>query len=155
MSAMIDTIRAFAEPLLADMGFELVELQYHREQRGWVLRFFIDSEEGISLDDCVAVSREISAYLEVEDLIEHAYHLEVSSPGAERPLKTEKDFVRFTGKKVRIKLREPVEAYGEQKVFEGLLQGLEKDCILLTVEGKEQDTIRLEKEKIAKARLSL
>ncbi len=80
-------IQGFAEPLLADMGLELVEIQYRREGHGWVLRFFIDREGGVTIDDCAAASREIGARIEVEDLIDHAYTLEVSSPGLERLLK--------------------------------------------------------------------
>ncbi len=84
---LVTAIAAFAEPLLADMGLELVEIQYRREGHGWILRFFIDREDGVGIDDCAKASREISARLEVEDLIDHAYTLEVSSPGLERPLK--------------------------------------------------------------------
>lgn len=146
---IVDTIEAFAEPLLADMGIELVEVQFRREGHGWVLRFFIDKEQGITLDDCAAASREISAYLEVEDVIDHAYNLEVSSPGAERPLKNEKDFVRFAEKKARIKMREPV---GDQKVFTGILQGVEQGSVILDQDGQK---IVLDIAKISKARLTL
>ena len=146
---IVDTIEAFAGPLLADMGIELVEVQFRREGHGWVLRFFIDKEQGVNLDDCATVSREISAYLEVEDVIDHAYHLEVSSPGAERPLKKEKDFVRFAEKKARVKMREPV---GDQKVFTGILQGVEHGSVILDQDGQK---ILLDISKISKARLTL
>ncbi len=146
---IVETIEAFAEPLLEEMGMELVEIQFRRESHGWVLRFFIDKEDGVTIDDCAGVSREVSAYLEVEDLIDHAYHLEVSSPGAERPLKTKNDFVRFVRNKARIKMREPI---GEQKVFVGIIQGLDGDAVLLEQDGR---TVALDFEKISKARLSL
>jgi ribosome maturation factor RimP len=142
-------IRGFAEPLLADMGMELVEIQYRREGHGWVLRLFIDKEGGISIDDCAAVSREISAYLAVEDLIDHAYHLEVSSPGLERPLRKREDFVRFVGRLARIKVREPL---GEQRVLIGTLLGLEEDTVVL---GLDKETVRIDLENISKARLTL
>ncbi len=131
------------------MAMELVEIQFRREGHGWVLRLFIDKEGGVAIDDCVAVSREISAYLEVEDLIDHAYHLEVSSPGLERPLKKRDDFIRFAGKLVRIKLREPAAG---QRVLIGTLQGMEGDSVVLALDG---ETVRVDMENISKARLTL
>ncbi len=128
---------------------ELVEVQFRREGHGWVLRFFIDKEGGVTIDDCAEVSREISAYLEVEDLISHAYHLEVSSPGLERPLKKKTDFTRFADRLVRIKLREPLDG---QKVLIGTLLGLEGDTIVVQL---EQETVRIDLENISRARLTL
>ncbi|ADW19045.1 protein of unknown function DUF150 [Desulfobulbus propionicus DSM 2032] len=146
---LLTTIQGFAEPLLADMGMELVEVQFRREGHGWVLRFFIDKEGGITIDDCADVSREISAYLEVEDLIDHAYHLEVSSPGLERPLRKKEDFHRFIDRLIRVKLREPL---GEQKVLTGTLLGMEGDTVLLALDS---ETVRIDWENISKARLTL
>ncbi len=143
------TIQGFAEPLLADMGMELVEIQFRREGHGWVLRLFIDKEKGVNIDDCAAVSREISAYLEVEDLIDHAYHLEVSSPGLERPLRKREDFTRFAERLARIKLREPING---QRVLIGTLLGLEGETVLLEM---DKETVRIDLENIAKARLTL
>lgn len=143
------TIQGFAEPLLGDMGMELVEIQFRREGHGWVLRLFIDKEGGITIDDCAAVSREISAYLEVEDLIDHAYHLEVSSPGLERPLRKREDFIRFAERLARIKLREPING---QRVLIGTLLGLEGEMVLLEMDN---ETVRIDMENIAKARLTL
>lgn len=143
------TIQGFAEPLLADMSMELVEIQFRREGHGWVLRLFIDKEGGITIDDCAAVSREISAYLEVEDLIDHAYHLEVSSPGLERPLRKREDFIRFAERLVRIKLREPING---QRVLIGTLLGFEGEMVLLEMDN---ETVRIDMENIAKARLTL
>ncbi len=146
---LLATIQGFADPLLHDMGMELVDVHFRREGHGWVLRFFIDKEGGVTIDDCADVSREISAYLEVEDLIDHAYHLEVSSPGLERPLKKKTDFIRFADRLVRIKLREP---WDGQRILIGTLLGLEGDTILLAL---EKETVRIDLENIAKARLSL
>lgn len=148
---LLATIQGLAEPLLQDMGMELVEVQFRREGQGWVLRFFIDKEGGVAIDDCAAFSREIGAHLEVEDLIHHAYHLEVSSPGLERPLKTKKDFTRFAGRLARIKLREPLEDGGH--VFVGVLQGLDGETVLLDKE--EGGTVRIALENIVRARLTL
>ncbi len=145
----IASLEAYAQPLLADMGMELVEIQFRREGQGWVLRFFIDKEGGITVDDCAAVSREISAWLEVEDCIDHAYVLEVSSPGLERPLKRPQDFIRFAGRRVRVKLRQDT---GQGKVVIGTLVGLEDDAIVLLV---DQTKLVLQQEQISRARLTL
>jgi ribosome maturation factor RimP len=146
---LIMAIQGFAEPLLVDLGMELVEVQFRREGHGWVLRLFIDKEGGVAIDDCAKVSREISTYLEVEDLIPHAYHLEVSSPGLERPLRKREDFVRYADRLARIKLREPI---GEQKVLVGTLLGLEGDAVVLAL---DKETVRIDLENISKARLTL
>lgn len=146
---IIDEITGFAEPLLREMELELVEVQFRRENHGWVLRLFIDQEQGVTIDDCANVSREVSSYLEVEDLIDHAYTLEVSSPGAERPLKRKEDFIRFADKKARIKLHEPL---NDQKVFTGLLKGVEGEAVVLEQDGK---ILLLDMHNISKARLTL
>lgn len=143
------TIQGFSDPLLVDMGMELVEIQFRREGHGWVLRLFIDKDGGITIDDCAAVSREVAAYLAVEDLIDHAYHLEVSSPGLERPLRRREDFTRFAKRLARIKLREPING---QLVLIGTLLGLEGETVLLE---SDKETIRIDLENITKARLTL
>jgi ribosome maturation factor RimP len=147
---VVTAIEQYAEPLLRDMGLDLVEVQFRREASGWVLRLFIDREQGVSLDDCAAVSRAISTWLDVEDLIEHAYHLEVSSPGLERPLKKIEDFQRFAGKKTRIKLKEPREG---QRIFIGTLGPVVGDQVSLLAEDGKQVSINFEE--IARARLAL
>lgn len=147
---LLTTIQGFADPLVQEMGMELVEVQFRREGHGWVLRLFIDKECGVTIDDCADVSREISAYLEVEDLITHAYHLEVSSPGLERPLKKKTDFSRFAERLVRIKLREPLE--NGERVLIGTLLGLDGEAVLLEMEAGE---VRIDLENISKARLTL
>src|SRR6476659_9969093 len=107
MSKPIDTQKLIqlSEPVVAGQGYELVDLEFKNEPQvgGWVLRVFIDKPDGVSLDDCAAVSRELSAVLDVEDAIPIAYSLEVSSPGLNRPLKKAADFERFVGKKAKIR----------------------------------------------------
>ena len=131
---ILEVIRQYATGLVEDMGLELVEIQYRREGHGWVLRMYIDSEQGITVDDCTAVSREISAWLDVEDLIEHAYHLEVSSPGLDRPLTRMEHFVRFSGHKARIKLKEPREG---RRVYTGIIRQAADDRVVLMVDGNQ------------------
>jgi len=147
---IISGIESFVAPLLAEMGLELVEIQFRREGHGWVLRIYIDTERGVTLDDCAAVSRQVSAYLDVEDLIEYAYNLEVSSPGIERPLTKKNDFERFKGRKARIKLVEPL--VEDQRVLTGVLIGLRGETVVLEIEN---EMVSLELANIKRARLSL
>lgn len=144
---VIERVEVFAAPLLAEMNIELVEIQFRRESHGWVLRLYIDREGGVTLEDCTAVSREVSSYLEVEDPIEQAYHLEVSSPGLERPLRKKEDFVRFAGRRARIKTKEKID---EQRVFIGTLQGVEGDDIVVDIGDR---VYRFPLDDIARARL--
>lgn len=151
---VIRTVENFAASLLEDMGLDLVDVQFRRES-GWVLRLFIDRlEGGVNVDDCAAVSRQVGTLLEVEDIIQHAYTLEVSSPGAERPLKRLRDFIRFTGKKIRVKLSEPVD---NQHVLCGILTGVleDKNKITLAVDGSDAQDMEIDLGAVVRARLSL
>ena len=142
-------IEEYAASVVKSMGIELVEVQFRLEGHGWVVRLYIDRKEGLTLDDCAAVSREISTWLDVEDLIEQAFHLEVSSPGLERPLKKIEEFERFVGRKARVKLREPL---NEQKVFIGTIEQVDTDKVVLVVDEKPVSFIF---DNITKARLVL
>jgi ribosome maturation factor RimP len=147
---VIEKVHEFVESLLPSMGLELVEIQYKPEGEGWVLRLFLDGPDGIGLEQCTKVSRELSFFLDVEDLIPHAFNLEVSSPGLERPLRNMVDFKRFVGKKARIKLRHPIEG---QKVFIGLIGVSDEHGFELHF---EDGTInRFLMDQIKKARLTL
>ena len=146
---IVTAVEGFARPIVDDLGLELVEVEFRRESAGWILRLFIDREGGVSIDDCASVSRQVSAYLEVEDLIDHAYNLEVSSPGLERPLKKREDFVRFSGRKARIKLKDPVDG---QRVFIGLLGSVDENILTLDVDGRQME---IDMDGVARARLCL
>lgn len=151
------------EPYVKDAGFDLVEVQSGREQSGWIVRLFIDRvpvlevpggapgadimEETVSLDDCARVSRDVSAALDVADLIPHAYQLEVSSPGLDRPLRRESDFVRFAEREVRIRLNEGVEG---RRNFSGRLRGAHDGLAEVECDGR---TYLLPIEDVAKANL--
>jgi len=151
---VITTVESFATPLLEEMGLELVEIQF-RQESGWVLRLFIDrNDSGVSVDDCAVVSRQVGTYLEVEDIIPHSYTLEVSSPGVERPLKRLEDFVRFSGRKIRVKLKQPD---NNQRVYHGILTSVNKEQnkIILTLDGTDSKGIEIDLEAVARARLSL
>jgi ribosome maturation factor RimP len=147
---IIEKVQEFAEGFLPSMGLELVEVQFRQEGHGWVLRLFIDGPEGIGVDECASVSREMNVFLDVEDFIPDAFHLEVSSPGLERPLRTIKDYVRFAGKKARIKLRHPVDG---QKVFVGLVGETDEHGFELILE--DENVLRIHLDQIRKARLTL
>jgi ribosome maturation factor RimP len=137
------------EPVLEPEGLELVELEFKRKGSRSVLRLFIDGPNGVTLDDCELISRQVSALLDVEDPIEHSYHLEVSSPGINRVLRKEKDFKRFAGSQIRLKTRRKLEG---RRNFLGILKGVENSMIILDIDGSR---VELAQEDIEKARLDL
>jgi len=121
------------DPIIQKNNFELVDVEYVKEGGNWYLRVYIDKEGGITVDDCEAVSRELSDLLDQHDFIPEAYILEVSSPGLGRQLKKEKDFARNINREVEIKLYKPI---NKQKEIVGFLAGYDE----------EKFTIRLEDE---------
>ncbi len=129
-----------AEPYVRDAGFDLIEVQYGREQRGSVLRLFIDrpgsGEGAISVDDCERVSRDVSAALDVADKISQAYQLEVSSPGLDRPLRRERDFARFAGESARIRLVDGVEG---RRNFTGTIRGAKDGRVEIDCDGRSYE----------------
>lgn len=131
--ATIDKVRRLVEPVIAAEGLELVEIEYRREPLGWVLRLFIDREDGVGIDDCTLVNRLLGDLLDVADPIAHAYHLEVSSPGLDRPLRTWRHFAREVGHVVAVVAREPID---NRKKFKGILRSAEADIITLDCDGQ-------------------
>jgi ribosome maturation factor RimP len=147
---IVERVRALAEPILADRDLELVEVEFQRETQGWILRLYMDRAGGVTLDDCQAVSQELGDHLDVAEIVEYPYHLEVSSPGLDRPLTREADFVRFAGKAARIVTRDPIQG---QRNFRGRLAGLVDGAVLLDLaEGRQA---RIPRDLIAKARLEI
>jgi ribosome maturation factor RimP len=122
-------IQALLERVVTQLGYELVDMEM--SNRGKMLRLFIDKPQGITIDDCVAVSNHVSHVLAVEHDVDYD-RLEVSSPGLDRVLKKAEDFTRFTGERVKLKLRVPVEG---RKNFIGVLQGLVADELLVERDG--------------------
>jgi ribosome maturation factor RimP len=129
---IVDRVRAIAGPVLSNEGIELVEIEYRREARGWVLRLFIDKEGGVTVDDCSRISQEVGRYLDVEDFILVPYTLEISSPGLTRPLKNEKDFVKYRNHWIRVKTFNPVQ---NRRQFKGKLIGVSENRIEMEVDG--------------------
>lgn len=99
---IVEKVKQLVTPILEDEGIELVEIEFRPKGKRWLLRIYIDKEGGVNLGDCERVSRELGTLLDVEDVIDHPYNLEVSSPGLTRPLKSLDDFIRYKGRLCRI-----------------------------------------------------
>ena len=140
---------AMAQPIIDQFGFELVDVEYVKEAGNWYLRFYIDKEGGITVDDCEAVSRIFSDKLDELDFIEDAYIMEVSSPGLGRPLKKEKDYVRSMGKEGEIRTYRPI---NKEKEFYGILSAYDESSVTITTEDQKEQTF--EKADIALIRLA-
>jgi ribosome maturation factor RimP len=137
---VVEQVRAAAERVAGTYGLEIFDIQLRREASGLVLRIQIDrpgpaatAEESVSVDDCATVSRDLSAVLDVEDVIATAYTLEVSSPGLDRPLRHQEDYGRFAGRRAKIVMREPVDG---QTYFKGRLAGVGPDSDVL-IDGED------------------
>ncbi len=127
-------LHALIEPVVSAMGFELWGIDHLSQGKHSRLVIYIDHQDGVSVDDCADVSRQVSAVLDVEDPVPGEYRLEVSSPGMDRPLFTLEQFERYAGHVVAVKLRLPFD--GRRK-FQGLLAGVESDEVLLQIDGEE------------------
>ena len=123
--------REAAEPVINELGFELVDLEYLASRGSWILRIYIDKEGGVTLDDCALVSREIGDLLDIRELIGHKYVLEVSSPGLDRPLTREKDFIKALGKKIKVRTDEP---FGGARNMTGILKEFKDKALTLELE---------------------
>lgn len=144
------TVEEIVEKITEPLGFEIVDVEYVKEAGEHYLRVYLDKEGGISLDDCEQVSRKLSEQLDKEDPISENYFLEVSSPGLDRPLKKEKDFIRYQGRDVEIKLYKAVDGV---KQFEGELVGLTEDKnIKIIIDGNE---VEFNKKEVALVRLAI
>lgn len=130
---MIDRAKGFAETLCEVEGMELVHVEYHREPSGRILRIYIDKSEGITLADCVNISRQLNDILDVYFENGISYRLEVSSPGPDRPLRKADDFDRFKGEVARIRTKQ---SFDGQKNFKGALQGISDGNVQLLVGNK-------------------
>jgi len=138
-----DIVYELCKPVTDKNNFELVEVEYKKEGGEWYLRIYIDKEGGVSIDDCQIVSEEVSEILDEVDPIEMAYIFEVSSPGIERPLKTERDYQKAMGKLMEAKLFSPIEG---KKLIAGILTGYTNDTVEFDQNNKK---IVLDKKQIA------
>lgn len=140
MSSREQRICELLEPSVSGLGYELVGIELTGAGSGSVLRVFIDCDTGITVGDCETVSRQIGAVLDVEDPIPESYHLEVSSPGLDRPLLTADHFTRFAGHPVRLRAAEPVDG---RRGWEGRLVGCREGSVVVR-EGDEERAIPLD-----------
>ncbi|EOS56968.1 MULTISPECIES: ribosome maturation factor RimP [Paenibacillus] len=143
------TVEQMVTPYLEENGFELVDVEYVKEGSNWFLRVFVDKEGGIDIDDCGRISEYLSEKLDENDPIPSAYFLEVSSPGAERPLKKAEDVSKAVGKDVFVTTYEPVDGLKE---FEGRLLSFDGNELVIEV-GKKRHAIPYSK--VASARLAI
>jgi ribosome maturation factor RimP len=145
---VVEQIRIVAGRVAASYGLEIFDVQFRREAPGMVLRVQLDKpgpaatpDDGVSVDDCARVSRDLSAILDVEDVVPSAYTLEVSSPGLDRPLRASADYERFTGRQAKIVMRERVDGQG---FFRGKLGGLDGDAVLIDAEDGQRHRVPLQ-----------
>ena len=150
-------VRAIADRVAASYGLDIFDVQFRREAPGMVLRVQIDrpgsgatAEESVSVDDCAKVSRDLSAILDVDDVIPGQYTLEVSSPGLDRPLTREDDYRRFTGRRAKLVMKEKIDGQG---YFKGQLGGVEDGHVL--IEGEDRRTHRVPLNVITRANLEV
>lgn len=146
---VVERVRLVALPLLKELGVDLVDVEFQREAGGWILRVYLDKSGGVTLGDCQRVSEELSDLLDVENLIDHPYSLEVSSPGLNRPLTQETDFLRFVGQRARVSTSQ---AIAGQRRFLGILRGYEGGRVML--EREDGTVVFIPHALISKARLA-
>ncbi|MFT6985442.1 MAG: ribosome maturation factor RimP [Psychromonas sp.] len=135
MASLEERLTAMFKPNVEDLGYELVGIEYIRAGKHSTLRVYIDHENGILVDDCAAVSREISALMDVEDPITNEYTLEVSSPGLERPLFSADQYAAFIGSEVKVQLRMPIQ---NRRRWKGVIASVEGEIICVNVDGTEE-----------------
>ena len=151
MSDLQEQIQQVLDPIVASHGLTLWDLEFRKEGPQWLLRIYIEREAGgVTLNDCEAVSRDLGAVLDVEDIIPHAYTLEVSSPGLDRSLTKPEHFRKCLGQRVRIKT---YQAINGEKVFKGRLAGFEGTIIVL--ETETGGALRVPMAEVAKASLEV
>jgi ribosome maturation factor RimP len=143
---IMEQLIKLGEETVNPKDYELVDVEFVKEAGNWYLRYYIDKEGGITIDDCQVVSEELSEKLDIIDPIPHSYILEVSSPGIERPLKSSKDFLRHIGAFIEIKTYEPIDG---KKIFSGTLKNYADDIITIC----DKQDIDIPRDKISSARL--
>lgn len=145
---IVTAVSCIAESLLPEFGMEMVDVEFHFERGRWTLRVYIDKDAGVTVDDCASVSRQLGDLIEAEEIIDHAYVLEVSSPGLDRPLRKERDFMRSVGQLVKIEMERPVD---KRKNFTGRLADVQNGTVHILV--NERHLFELPLEGIKKAKI--
>jgi ribosome maturation factor RimP len=145
---IINEVSPLAEGFLHESGMEMVDLEFQFESGRWTLRIFIDKEGGVTVDDCANVNKELGYLIEAKNIIDYHYVFEVSSPGLNRPLKKEKDFIRSIGKMIKLELARPV---NKRSKFTGRLTNVREGMISLLVD--DGSLVELSLREIDKARV--
>jgi ribosome maturation factor RimP len=135
LASLEERITAMLAPSVEDLGYELVGIEYIRAGKHSTLRVYIDQDKGILVEDCAAVSRQVSAIMDVEDPITNEYTLEVSSPGLDRPLFKAAHYQTFAGEEVKIQLRMPIQ---NRRRWKGIIVSAEDEIVCLNVDGREE-----------------
>jgi len=148
----VEAVRSAAERVTSDRGFELVDVEVKKSRGGSFVRLYVDKSGGIGLDELKSVSEEVSAILDAEDPIESTYTLEVSSPGLDRPLRTEADYRRFVGRLANISTYEPLDG---RRHWSGRLHSVDGDVVSLALEKEGGKMARIPLGKIAHGRLAV
>jgi ribosome maturation factor RimP len=158
---VVEQVRGVAARVAAAFGLEIFDVVFRREGQGMVLRILIDrpgpsatAADSVSVDDCARVSRDLSALLDVDDVVPTAYTLEVSSPGLDRPLRHADDYRRFAGRRAKLVMREAVDG---QKYFKGVLGGIDHDDdrAVVIVDGEDGRRHRVPVDVITRANLEV
>lgn len=155
LSSVVETVTGVVTPILNELNFELVDVEFVKEGKNWFLRVFIDKPKGIDIEECALVSEKLSEIMDTldPDPIPQAYFLEVSSPGAERPLKKEEDYQQAVGDYIHVSLYSQVEG---EKQYDGFLDEITKETLTMTIRIKTREKqITFERKNIAKARLAI
>jgi ribosome maturation factor RimP len=157
MADVVGQVRAIAERVAASYGLDIFDVQFRREAPGMVLRVRIDrpgskatAEDSVTVDECAKVSRDLSAILDVDDVVPNAYTLEVSSPGLDRPLTRAEDYERFAGRRAKVVMREKIDGQG---YFKGQLGGMDGRDVL--IEGEDRRMHRVPLDVITRANLEV
>jgi ribosome maturation factor RimP len=129
---VIKQVADLLEPILGEMGFELVDVEYLSKHGRWVLKLYVDKKGGVTIDDCARLSGEVGDLIDIKDVIKHEYVLEISSPGLNRPLKKERDFIWARGKRVKVRMLEPLNG---RRNFTGYLKDYEDGTLYVEAEG--------------------
>src|SRR5216117_459316 len=144
-ASVVEQVRSVATRVAAGYGLEIFEVQFRREAPGMILRVQIDrpgpaasAEESVSVEDCARVSRDLSAVLDVEEVVPTAYTLEVSSPGLDRPLRQLDDYRRFAGRRAKLVVRQPIDGQG---FFKGRLGGVDGGDVLIEGDDGRQHRV--------------
>ncbi len=147
--SVVQTVENLILPVLEDLGLELVDIEYRREGRGWVLRLYIDKEGGVTLEDCSRVSRQVGDLIDIDDLIPNEYCLEVSSPGLDRPLKKEQDFIKYKDRRIQLNTFAPIDT---RRNFKGTIKDFREGTLFLDAQG---EPFEIPLDNIAKAKLEI